>query len=71
MATRRLLLEREVLAAARALEVPILDTIVPRSVRFAEAPARGMPLVRWLPEHPGARAYARLAEEVSGVRAVV
>jgi chromosome partitioning protein len=68
MATRRLVLEREVLAAAVALEVPLLRTRIPRSVRFAEAPAHGRPLVRWLPEHPGAAAYRRLAEEVQGVR---
>lgn len=67
MTTRRLVLEREVLRAAEALEVPLLETMVPRSVRFAEAPAHGMPLVRWLPDHPGAWAYRRLAEEVSGV----
>lgn len=64
MVTRRLILEREVLAAAAALEVPMLETTVPRSVRFAEAPAHGRPLVRWMPEHPGALAYRRLAKEV-------
>jgi len=69
MASRRFLLEREVLQAARALGVPMCATRIPRSVRFAEAPARGRPLVRWLPDHPGARAYRRLAEEVSDVRA--
>ena len=68
MATRRLVLEREVLEAAAALEVPLFEAQIPRSVRFAEAPAHGLPLVRWLPEHPGARAYRRLAEEVQGVR---
>ncbi len=68
MATRRLVLEREVLEAAAALEVPLFDAQIPRSVRFAEAPAHGLPLLRWLPEHPGARAYRRLAEEVQGVR---
>jgi chromosome partitioning protein len=68
MATRRLVLEREVLEAAAALEVPLFRTRIPRSVRFAEAPAHGRPLVRWLPEHPGAAAYRRLAEEVQDVR---
>jgi chromosome partitioning protein len=68
MATRRLVLEREVLEAAAALDVPLLNTRIPRSVRFAEAPAHGRPLVRWLPDHPGAAAYRRLAEEVQGVR---
>ena len=67
MTTRRLVLEREVLEAAAALGVPLLTTRVPRSVRFAEAPAHGRPLVRWLPDHPGALAYRRLAEEVSSV----
>jgi chromosome partitioning protein len=69
MASRRFLLEREVLEAAEALGVPMCATRIPRSVRFAEAPAHGCPLVRWLPDHPGAWAYRRLAEEVSGVRA--
>jgi chromosome partitioning protein len=68
MVTRRLLLEQEVLEAAAALGVPLMATRIPRSVRFAEAPAHGMPLVRWLPEHPGAAAYRRLAEEVQDVR---
>jgi chromosome partitioning protein len=68
MATRRLVLEREVLDAAAALELPLMSTRIPRSVRFAEAPAHGRPLVRWLPAHPGAAAYRRLAEEVQGVR---
>jgi chromosome partitioning protein len=68
MATRRLVLEREVLAAAADLDVPLLATRIPRSVRFAEAPAHGRPLVRWLPAHPGALAYRRLAEEVQDVR---
>ena len=43
MATRRLVLEREVLAAAADLDVPLLATRIPRSVRFAEAPPWAAP----------------------------
>lgn len=46
---------------------PILTgCIVPRSVRFAEAAAAGRSMMDFLPEHPGAEAYRRLARFLTG-----
>jgi chromosome partitioning protein len=42
----------------------VYETIVPRSVRLAEAPSYGRPIVRYSPESRGAQAYAALAQEV-------
>lgn len=46
-------------------------TIIPRSVRLAEAPSHGMPILSYFPSSPGAEAHRALAEEVleqDGVR---
>jgi chromosome partitioning protein len=48
----------------RHLNGTVYETIVPRSVRLAEAPSYGRPIVRYSPESRGAQAYAALAEEV-------
>lgn len=46
---------------------PVLtDCIVPRSVRFAEAAALGQSILSYMPTHPGAEAYRRLAEYLLG-----
>lgn len=42
----------------------VLDTVVPRSVRIAEAPSFGEPVATHAPGSRGALAYAALAEEV-------
>jgi chromosome partitioning protein len=42
----------------------VFDTVVPRSVRLAEAPSYGRPIARYSPESRGAQAYAALAAEV-------
>jgi chromosome partitioning protein len=39
----------------------VLDPPVPKSVRFAEAPSRGLSILDHAPNSPGARAYAELA----------
>ncbi len=41
----------------------IFQTIIPRSVRIAEAPSFGEPLCKFDPHSRGAQAYAHLAEE--------
>jgi chromosome partitioning protein len=41
--------------------VPVLDP-VPKSIRFAEAPAAGVSIIGFSPSHPGADAYRALAE---------
>lgn len=40
-------------------------TVIPRSVRLSEAPSFGQPIVLYDPSSRGARAYSRLAREVS------
>jgi chromosome partitioning protein len=42
----------------------VFRTVVPRSVRLAEAPSYGRPIVRYSPESRGAHAYRALAQEV-------
>jgi chromosome partitioning protein len=42
----------------------VYEVIIPRSVRLAEAPGFGRPIVRYDPSSRGAEAYRRLAEEV-------
>jgi chromosome partitioning protein len=40
------------------------DTVVPRSVRIAEAPSYGLPILAYQPNSPGAVAYDQLAQEI-------
>jgi chromosome partitioning protein len=40
------------------------ETIIPRSVRIAEAPSYGLPILAYQPNSPGAVAYDQLAREV-------
>jgi chromosome partitioning protein len=42
----------------------VFDTVVPRSVRLAEAPSHGLPICRYDSASPGADAYYRVAMEV-------
>lgn len=42
----------------------VLDTVVPRSVRLAEAPSFGLPVIAHAPGSSGALAYRALADEV-------
>jgi chromosome partitioning protein len=39
-------------------------TIIPRSIRLAEAPSHGVPILAYFPSSPGAEAHRALAEEV-------
>jgi chromosome partitioning protein len=48
----------------RHLGQSVFRTVVPRSVRLAEAPSYGRPIARYSPESRGAQAYRALAEEV-------
>ena len=38
--------------------------IVPRSIRLAEAPSYGLPILSYQPSSPGAKAYNELAQEI-------
>ena len=42
----------------------VFHSIVPRSIRLAEAPSYGMPISIYAPESSGAKAYASLAKEL-------
>ncbi len=56
---------REVLETVQAqYQVPVLEPPVPKSIRFAEAPSRGMSLLEHAPRSPGALAYRRLAGQL-------
>lgn len=58
-------LSREVMAEVRnKLGERVFRTIVPRSVRVAEAPSYGQPVLTYGPRSRAALAYAALAEEV-------
>ena len=48
----------------RHLGQSVFRTVVPRSVRLAEAPSYGRPIARYSPESRGAQAYRSLAGEV-------
>jgi chromosome partitioning protein len=39
-------------------------TVIPRSVRLAEAPSYGLPILAYQPSSPGALAYGELAREI-------
>ena len=48
----------------RHLDGQVFRTVVPRSVRLAEAPSYGRPIARYSPESRGAQAYRDLATEI-------
>lgn len=65
MVDRRTNLARDVIAEVRGnLGDRVFDSIVPRSVRAAEAPSYGVPLQVYDPRSRVAAAYADLAQEV-------
>jgi chromosome partitioning protein len=58
----------------RHLHELVYETVVPRSVRLAEAPSYGQPIARYSPESRGAASYRDLASEYlsrAGAPAVV
>jgi chromosome partitioning protein len=60
-------LSAEVAAEVRRhLSDAVYDTVVPRSVRLAEAPSHGRPISQYAPESRGAAAYRALATELRG-----
>jgi chromosome partitioning protein len=61
----RTLHAKEVLARVReAFGRRLFDTVVRKTIRFAEAPVVGEPILVYAPASPGAQAYRQLAEEV-------
>ncbi len=60
-------LAAEVAAEARQhLDGAVYDTVVPRSVRLAEAPSHRRPITQYAPDSRGAAAYRALATELRG-----
>jgi chromosome partitioning protein len=49
----------------------VFKSVIPRSVRLAEAPSHGVPISAYAPNSAGAVAYRALAEEVLGIDRVV
>src|SRR5919106_4754410 len=47
------------------LPAPVFQTVIPRSVRLAEAPSYGVPVGEHAPESTGSRAYRELAAELA------
>ncbi|HCB35725.1 MAG TPA: chromosome partitioning protein ParA, partial [Candidatus Taylorbacteria bacterium] len=45
----------------------IFRSVIPRSVRLAEAPSFGKSILHYDPSSKGARAYERLARELTGI----
>ena len=61
----RTLHAKEVLARVReAFGRRVFETTIRKTIRFAEAPVVGEPILSYAPASPGARAYRQLAEEV-------
>lgn len=50
----------------RHMNGSVYRTVVPRSVRLAEAPSHGIPIALYDPDSRGAEAYRQLAGEVAG-----
>jgi chromosome partitioning protein len=57
-------LSREVEAEVRRHFASTFRTVIPRSIRLAEAPSHGEPITTYDPFSPGARAYEDLADEL-------
>ena len=65
MFDKRTIHAQDVLIEARhALPGLVYDTVIPRTVRLAEAPATGQTIFEYAPDSNGAFAYGALAQEV-------
>lgn len=51
--------------------LPVLQPPIPKSVRFAEAPARGCCILQHAPKSPGAQAYRAIAAQLDEDRAAM
>ncbi|MDQ4064866.1 MAG: ParA family protein [Actinomycetota bacterium] len=65
MVDTRTLHTKEVLERVReAFAGRLFDTVIRKTIRFAEAPVAGQPILTYAPTSPGADAYRNLAKEV-------
>jgi chromosome partitioning protein len=68
MFDRRTNLARDVVEEVRRhFPGMVFESIIPRSVRLAEAPSHGLPISAYAPKSSGANAYRALAEEMLAV----
>jgi chromosome partitioning protein len=63
--TRTRLSEQVALEVRRHMNGSVYRTVVPRSIRLAEAPSHGLPIALYDPQSRGADAYRDLATEVA------
>ncbi len=52
----------------------VMEAVIPRNIRLAEAPSYGLPILAYEPDSPGAKAYEDLARELlkqDGVKVAV
>lgn len=72
MADYRTNLTREVIEEARNyFKEKIYGTVIPRSIRLAEAPSFGKPIALYDKDSIGAQKYEELTQEIMGVRSLV
>ena len=64
LAKRTNLSEDVVQNVRSVLKQHIFDTIIPRNIRLAEAPSRGLPINEYDSRSAGAEAYSSLAKEL-------
>lgn len=65
MYDKRNILSREIVKKAReTFPGKVFDTLIPRSIKLAEAPKYGKTIFQYASDSKGAKAYERLAEEV-------
>ncbi|HOK35436.1 MAG TPA: AAA family ATPase [Candidatus Pacearchaeota archaeon] len=69
MYDKRNVLSREILKKVReTFPGKVFETVIPRSIRLAEAPKYGKTIFQYAPDSKGAKAYERLAEEVINIQ---
>ncbi|HLP23134.1 MAG TPA: ParA family protein [Microbacteriaceae bacterium] len=67
----RTLHAREVLeTVVNAFGEKVLDTVIPRTVKFPDATVAGLPVIAFAPEHAAAKAYRQVARELMARGAV-
>ncbi len=65
MYDKRTIHTADVLKEARhALPGLVYETVIPRTIRLAEAPATGLPILEYAPDSNGTYAYRMLAQEI-------
>jgi chromosome partitioning protein len=65
MYDKRNILSREIVKEAKEnFPGKLFETVIPRSIRLAEAPKFGKTIFQYAPDSKGAKAYERLAEEI-------